>query len=137
MRQAMWQATELISGEKRIVGIWKNAALQGACAGVAIAAELAGHTPDAACAIKGSISTNTIAVNGTLFISAGTMEITDSRHVEIRESGDMIVATIFDEDGQGADRLVGFNLTCDHDEPGGLAYDVGAMLTLRIEAGCK
>lgn len=131
------QATELISGEKRIVGIWKNAALQGACAGVAIAAELAGRMPDAACATKGSISTNTIAVNGTLFISAGTMEITDSRHVEIRESGDMIVATIFDEDGQGADRLVGFNLTCDHDEPGGLAYDVGAMLTLRIEAGCK
>lgn len=37
------QATELISGEKRIVGIWKNAALQGACAGRAIAAELAGR----------------------------------------------------------------------------------------------
>ncbi|MBO4352230.1 MAG: FAD-dependent oxidoreductase, partial [Eggerthellaceae bacterium] len=55
------QATELISGEKRIVGIWKNAALQGACAGRAIAAELAGREPDPADAIAGSFATNTIA----------------------------------------------------------------------------
>ena len=131
------QATELISGEKRIVGIWKNAALQGACAGEVIAAELAGREVPADCALAGSISSNTIAVNGTLFISAGTMEVTEGRTVEIREDDDMTVAYIFEDAPDGGRRLVGFNLTCDVDEPGGLAYDTGAMLTLRIEKGCR
>ena len=131
------QATELISGEKRIVGIWKNAALQGACAGTAIAAELQGGKPPASCALPGSISTNTIAVSGTLFISAGTIELTANREVEVREADDMTVVYVF-ERGEGTSRhLVGFNLVCDHDEPGSVAYDTGAMLTLRIEAACR
>ena len=127
------QALELVSGEKRIVGIWKNAALQGACAGRAMAAELAGGAPDPAGAFPGSIATNTIAVNGTLFISAGAMEITPARHVEVKETEDMTVAYVFEEREGAGERLVGFNLTCDTDEPGGRAYDVGAMLTMRIE----
>ena len=127
------QGTELISGEKRVVGIWKNAALQGACAGAAIAAELRGEAPDPAKAREGAIASNTLAVNGTLFISAGTMEVTDGRRVEIREVDDMTVAVIFEPTDDGGERVVGFNLCCDHDEPGGLAYDTGAMLTLRIE----
>ena len=131
------QATELISGEKRVVGIWKNAALQGACAGRAIAAELDGREPDADGALAGSISTNTIAVDGTLFISAGTMEVTDNRWVEVREGDDMTVVYIFEKSDDQQPRLVGFNLTCDHDEEGSVAYDLGAMLTLRIEHGCK
>ncbi len=131
------QATELISGEKRIVGIWKNAALQGATAGAAIAAELAGDNPDEACAFKGSIPTNTIAVNGTLFISAGTMDVTPERTVEVRETDDMTVVYIFEHREGKQRRLVGFNLVCDEDEPGSVAYDTGAMLTLRIEAGCR
>ena len=131
------QGTELISGEKRIVGIWKNAALQGACAGQAIACELSGTEVPESCKLPGSISTNTIAVNGTLFISAGTMDVTENRTVEVRESEDMTVVYIFEETQRGERRLVGFNITCDHDEPGGRAYDIGAMLTLRIEAGCR
>ena len=115
------------------MGIWKNAALQGACAGAAIAAEMRGAMPDSAGALKGSISTNTIAVNGTLFISAGTMELTDNRRVEIRETEDMTLAVIYEQSETQGERIVGFNLTCDHDEPGGEAYDIGAMLTLRIE----
>ena len=133
------QALELISGEKRVVGIWKNAAVQGACAGVAIAAELAGEQPSCSDAFTGSIATNTIAVNGTLFISAGTMEITENRTVEVRETDEMTVVYIFQDDADAAQgrRLVGFNLVCDHDEEGGVAYDTGAMLTLRIERACR
>lgn len=127
------QATELISGEKRIVGIWKNAALQGACAGSAIATEMNGNAPDASTALRGSISSNTIAVNGTLFISAGTIEVNENRRVVIDKSDDMTIARIFEQTPGASERLVGFNLACDHDEPGGLAYDIGAMLTLRIE----
>ncbi len=127
------QGTELISGQKRIVGIWKNAALQGACAGAVIAAELQGKQPSNELAIKGSIATNTIAVNGTLFISAGTMQVTENRYVELKESEDMTLAVIHETTPNQGDRIVGFNLACDTDEPGGLAYDLGAMLTLRIE----
>ncbi|MBR0404776.1 MAG: FAD-dependent oxidoreductase [Eggerthellaceae bacterium] len=131
------QGTELVSGQKAIVGIWKNAALQGACAGRAIAAELAGGEPAPECALKGSIATNTIAVNGTLFISAGTMAVTPERRTDLRETDDMSVLCIYEAMPDGGERLVGFNLCCDHDESGSVAYDLGAMLTLRIEAACK
>lgn len=131
------QALELVSGEKRVVGIWKNAAVQGLCAGQAIAAELAGLPVSKDCAYQGSISTNTIAVNGTLFISAGTMEVTDQRFVEVRENEDMTVVYVFQKTEDGKRRLVGFNLVSDTDEEGGIAYDTGAMLTMRIERACR
>lgn len=156
------QATELITGEKRVLGIWKTAALQGQCAGRAMAAELAGGEPAAADAYRGAIMTNTIAVNGTLFISAG---LVDPREipgvaVEVQETDDMTVVRLYEngqddvscegdicvEVGCGEDgatklgpgaRLVGFNVVADEDEPGGTAYDVGAMLSLRIEEACR
>ena len=133
------QGLELISGQKRIVGIWKNAAVQGACAGRAIAAEMAGGALAPELAFGGGIATNTIAVDGTLFISAGTMEVTENRFVEVREMDDMTVVYVWQNgEGEGAaSRLVGFNLASDTDEEGGVAYDTGAMLTLRIEAGCR
>lgn len=131
------QALELVSGERRVVGIWKSAALQGACAGTAIAAELAGRAPAPADAYRGSIPTNTIAVSGTLFISAGSVELSEDRRVEVRETDDMTVVYVFEEASGARPRLVGFNVTCDEDEAGSAAYDTGAMLTLRIEAGCR
>ena len=131
------QALELVSGEKRVVGIWKSAAVQGACAGAAMAAELAGENPAPSCAYAGGIATNTIAVDGTLFISAGSVEEAENRRVEVRETDDMTVVYVFEAAADGTERLVGFNITCDHDEPGSPAYDTGAMLTLRIESGCR
>lgn len=128
------QGTELVSGEKRIVGIWKNAALQGACAGTAIATELAGRALEPKQALKGVLAANTIAVKGTLFISAGTIELGEHRHVEVREDDDMTIVYIYDDRQDGAHRLAGFNLVCDHDEEGSVAYDTAAMLFLRIEA---
>ena len=131
------QALELVSGQKRIVGIWKNAALQGACAGAAIAAELAGGVPTDEQAFKGALSMNTIAVKDMLFISAGAMELTPARHVEVREADDMTVVYLYEDAPDGTRRLAGFNLVCDHDEEGSVAYDTAAMLTLRIEAAYR
>ncbi len=127
------QATELISGEKRIVGIWNNAAKQGACAGHAIACELAGEAVPAACAIRGSFSMNTIQVMGALFISAGTIELGETRHTEVEENDMMTVIRIFQDEPDGTKRLAGFNITCDKDVEGNEAYDLGAMLTMQIE----
>lgn len=131
------QATELVSGEKRIVGIWKNAALQGACAGRAIAAELAGHDPSPECSLPGSISMNTIEVRGLLFISAGTIQLDGDKVVKVDEGETMTIVRIFEEAADGSERLVGFNITCDVDEPGGDAYDLGAMMTMQIIEGCR
>lgn len=127
------QALELISGERRIVGIWKNAALQGACAGRAIANELAGKEPASADAYPGSFSSNTIVVgDDLLFISAGTIEAGEGRHVEVRENADMTVVYIYE-----GSRLVGFNLVCDNREARSRAYDTGGMLSIRIERGLR
>lgn len=131
------QGLELISGEKQIVGIWKNAAMQGACAGYAIAAEMAGRAPAPEHAFAGGIATNTIVVDGVLFISAGTMRLAENRRIDVSESDDMTVVRIFQTDDDGTERLVGFNLVSGIDEEGGVAYDTGAMLTLRIEEGCR
>ena len=131
------QTTELVSGENRIVGIFKNAARQGACAGKTIAAELAGDEVPASYAFAGSIPMNTIAVRDTLFISAGTIELTEDRFVEVDEGEDMTIVYIYERADTDTLRLVGFNITCDNDEPGSVAYDTGAMLVMRIEADCK
>lgn len=132
------QALELTSGERRIVGIWKNAAVQGACAGRAIARELAGCAPDASEAFEGSISSNTIAVDGTLFLSAGTIDPGPDGEVEVREGEDMTVVYVYRPSDAGEGRqLVGFNITSDTDVEGGVAYDTGAMLTLRIMEGLE
>lgn len=124
------QALELISGERSIVGIWKNAAVQGACAGRAIVYELASREIPESFAYAGSISTNTIVVGDLLFISAGTIKLTDARRVEVREDDDMLVAHIYE-----GSRLVGFNLVCDNTSARGVAYDTGGMLTIRIIGG--
>ena len=132
------QGTELITGEKRVVGIWKNAAEQGAVAGAAIAAEMAGNEPDPAIAHPGAIAKNTILVNGVLFISAGTMEITENRHMMTREEHGMFIIYIYEDvPGTDEERLVGFNIFTETNDPGGRAYEIGAMLTMRIEQGCR
>lgn len=128
------QATELISGDKRIVGIWKNAALQGACAGRAIAAEFAGNEPSRPC--PESLAMNTICVRETLFISAGTIMLDDNSRVEMEVDDAMTIVRIFETSPDDTERLVGFNIACDTDEPGGDAYDLGAMLTMRIREDC-
>ena len=130
------QARELISGEQRIVGIWKNAVKQGACAGKVIAAELAGKEVPSEYALNGSFAMNTIGIRGILFISAGTIDLSGDRYTEIEETEDTTLIRIFENREDGSKRLVGFNLSCDKDEEGSDAYDLGAMLTMRIEQDC-
>lgn len=133
------QALELVSGDKRIVGIWKNAVNQGQVAGRVIAKELAGEALGKQDRYKGSISSNTIAVDGMLFISGGTIDLQDGKTVNMIADENMTLMCIFDPSRKNVDGkncLVGFNLACDTDEAGGNAYDFGAMLSMRIEKDC-
>lgn len=134
------QALELVSGEQKIVGIWKNAVVQGQVAGAAIAADLAGGSLGEDARYKGSISQNTIAVDGILFVSGGTIDLSGDKRVESFEDENMTFVCIFDPNRRndlGDPCIVGFNLACDTDVAGGDAYDIGAMLTMRVEADCK
>ena len=79
---------------------------------------------------------NTICVRETLFISAGTIMLDDNSRVETEVDDTMTVVRIFEGDGDTR-RLIGFNIACDVDEPGGDAYDLGAMLTMRIREDCS
>lgn len=130
------QGKELISGQQRIVGIWKNAVKQGACAGKVIAAELAGKDVPAEYELGASFAMNTIGVRGILFISAGTIDLSGNRYTEISETEDTTLIHIYEDGEDGVKRLVGFNLACDKDEEGSEAYEIGAMLTMRIEKDC-
>lgn len=121
------QALELISQTQQIVGIWKNAAEQGLCAGKTIAAELTGNTPSETYAFSGSISSNTISCNGPLFISAGSHELTDERYIETVEDEDMTIVYLYE-----GEQLVGFNICADEDIEGSKAYELGGMLTRQI-----
>lgn len=132
------QTLELVTGTPRIVGLWKNAAVQGACAGEAMAAELTGGKPDAGRAFKGSIFTNTIAVDGTLFLSAGWVDPGPEGDVRVIEDETMTVVYVYQKrDGKADPQLIGFNITSDVDEKGSVAYDTSAMLTLRILEGLR
>ena len=67
---------------------------------------------------------NTICVRETLFISAGTIMLDDNSRVETEVDDTMTVVRIFETSPDGTERLVGFNIACDTDEPGGDAYDL-------------
>ena len=75
-------------------------------------------------------------MDGTLFISAGVTDAGPGTRVEVREGSDMTVVYVYRErEGGQPPQLVGFNVVSDVDEEGGVAYDTGAMLTLRILEG--
>ena len=48
-----------------------------------------------------------------------------------------ILISLFEDAGDGQRRLVGFNITCDHDDEGSVAFDTGAMLVMQIERGLR
>lgn len=123
------QALDLSSGEKRIVALWKTACVQGACAGKAMAAELAGQEVPENARYQGSLSSNTIAVGRTVLISGGRTEVGDGETVELEEFEQGVVARICE---QG--RLVGFNVFSADAEPDGPVYDRGAILRRQLLA---
>ena len=101
------QALDLLSGEKRIIGLWQNAVQQGRCAGRAIADELAGRVPTRV--FPGFIPSNVIHVRDILFASAGTLAEKPGRSIEVEESQGAI-RILAHERRNGEKQLIGFNV---------------------------
>lgn len=127
------QATNLISGKNEIAGVWKQACTQGLCAGIAMAAELAGETVPPHARYAGFIPNNTVFVHGATFISGGSIELDGNRELEVTERDGDIVACVYEQNGDVSRRLVGFNAFCAQGKPGSSVYDKGTELLRRLQ----
>lgn len=127
------QAKNLVTGKSEIAGVWKQACTQGLCAGVAMAAELAGEAVPPHARYTGFIPTNTVFVHGATFISGGSVELGEGCDVEFTERDGDVVACVYEQGKSGKKTLVGFNAFCLQAKPGSSVYDKGTELYRRLQ----
>lgn len=131
------QAADLVTRKYLPAGLWREACLQGACAGRAIAADLAGEHVSRATAYPGSLRTNSIAVCEATLLAGGSVEPGSSRRVELETWDFGIVGRVFegiaDGTGQPARRLVGYNVFSPDCKPGDAAYDEAEQLLRQLK----
>ena len=130
------QAKSLVSEGTRVAGLWKDAAVQGACAGRAIAAELAGQEVPAKAEYAGVLPNNSIEVCGTVLISGGTIAPALNRWEEMETRNGCLIGRVFEHDVETeTSRLVGFNVFSNNADPlNSPVFDEGAMLYRRLLA---
>ena len=133
------------TGQHVVAGLWKEACLQGACAGRAMAAALQGVQPASEARYDGFVPSNSIAVGGAVVLSGGSMELSERRWMDVERRNGCVVAVVreaasgdvsADEtaDAKSA-RLVGYNVFSNNADPAtGLAYDEAAMLYRQLNA---
>ncbi len=126
----------LASGKPHIAGLWKEACLQGACAGRAMAAALAGIEPAAEASYAGYLPNNCVTVDGSVVLSAGTVNLNAQRWSELAKRNDCFVLAVYEQNPEtSVARLVGYNVFSPNDDPAtSLAYDEAAMLYRRLTA---
>ena len=133
------------TGQHVVAGLWKEACVQGACAGRAMAAALQGEQPVGEARYDGFVPSNSITVGGAVVLSGGSMELSERRWMDVERRNGCVVATVrevasgsvsADEtaDAKSA-RLVGYNVFSDNADPAtSLAYDEAAMLYRQMNA---
>ena len=97
------QVPNIATGTRTPAGLWKEACLQGACAGRAMAAALAGTQPLAADAYYGFVPSNTITVGECVVISGGTMEFTQKRWLDVQKHDECLIAVMYEQGEDVAD----------------------------------
>jgi NADPH-dependent 2,4-dienoyl-CoA reductase/sulfur reductase-like enzyme len=128
-----------LQGGSSVAGLWKEACLQGACAGAAMAAELAGIAPDNNKAYKGFFPNNQIIVAGAVVFSGGSFELNEHRWADIEELESCTLARVFERDVENeTSKLVGYNVFAKNAEPlMNDAYEIAAMQYRRLKEVCK
>ena len=121
------QVRDRITGETHVAGLWKDACVQGACAGRAMAAELAGGpVPDDA-RYPDCILSNSISVGEATLVSGGSVALGENRTAEVAWHDDRIVGCVYE-----GERLVGYCAFSRNGAPGTPIFDEGAMFYKRI-----
>lgn len=128
-----------LQGGTSVAGLWKEACLQGACAGAAMAAELAGAAPESSQAYKGFFPNNQIIVAGAVVFSGGSIELNEHRWADIEELESCTLARVFERDVENeTSKLVGYNVFAENAEPlMNDAYEIAAMQYRRLKEVCK
>ena len=133
------------TGQHVVAGLWKEACLQGACAGRAMAAALQGEQPASEARYDGFVPSNSIAVGGAVVLSGGSMELSECRWMDVERRNGCVVAVVREaaNESVSADetadaknaRLVGYNVFSDNADPAtSLAYDEATMLYRQMNA---
>ncbi len=133
------------TGQRVVAGLWKEACVQGACAGRAMAAALQGKQPVNEACYDGFVPSNSIAVGGAVVLSGGSMELSERRWMDVERRNGCVIATVrevangsvsADEPANAKNaRLVGYNVFSDNADPAtSLAYDEAAMLYRQMNA---
>ena len=132
------------TGRRVVAGLWKEACLQGACAGHAIAAALQGVQPVGEARYDGFVPSNSITVGGAVVLSGGAMELSDCRWMDVERCNGCLVAVVRELSSDvSADeiaasksmRLVGYNVFSNNADPAtSFAYDEAAMLYRQLMA---
>ncbi len=130
------ETVDPVTGDRHVSGLWKEACLQGACAGAAIAAELNGDKPAEDVAYTGQLRSNSITVQDFGMISAGSIGECPSRRVELEDRPCGLIARVFGQpEGEAAERMLGFNVYSDACTPGSPAFDEAEQLLNKIKDG--
>ena len=139
------RALNKATGQYVVAGLWKEACLQGACAGRAMAAALQGAQPTSEARYDGFVPSNSIAVGGAVVLSGGSMELSECRWMDVERRNGCVVAVVREaaNESVSADeiadaknaRLVGYNVFSDNADPAtSLAYDEATMLYRQMNA---
>ena len=115
------QVPNITTGTRTPAGLWKEACLQGACAGRAMAAALAGTQPLAADAYYGFVPSNTITVGECVVISGGTMEFTQKRWLDVQKHDECLIAVMHEQGEDAADNAANNFVDNAADNAGGSA----------------
>lgn len=133
------------TGQRVVAGLWKEACVQGACAGRAMAAALQGEQPVSEARYNGFVPSNSITVGGAVVLSGGSMELSERRWMNVERRNGCVIVTVreaangsvsADETTNAKNaRLVGYNVFSDNADPAtSLAYDEAAMLYRQMNA---
>jgi NADPH-dependent 2,4-dienoyl-CoA reductase/sulfur reductase-like enzyme len=131
------QAADLVTRTYLPSGLWREACLQGACAGRAIAADLAGVEVPRDAAYPGSVRNNSISVCGATLLAGGSVRLGSDRQVELEKWDFGLVGRIYaardDNDAAPTRHLVGYNVFSPDCKPGDAAYDEAEQLLRQLK----
>lgn len=115
----------------RRAGIWKETCVQGCVAGRAMAAQLAGNTPELS--YPGFIPNNTVYVGPITLVSGGSVVIAGERYVATTQTEDGFIAAVYEPADGPCDKLVGYNVFNTAGKPGNHVFDEGCAYFRRLK----
>lgn len=112
-----------------VAGLWKEACVQGACAGYAMAADLLGKQPSKTHAYGGFVPSNSLTVGNAVVLSAGSITPSETGELDVFKRNSCLIACVYEQEK----RLVGYSVFSETANPSvSLAYDEASALYRQV-----